>query len=493
MASKLFSVISTFSPREWKAFETFLEGRNFKRKAEVLDLFWFLKDRCLAAVVVEPSKEEIASTLFLGDKIQEVRYLESDLVKWIESWWVHKELQQDTVLKQTILLRALQKRSLQKPFRQILDSAFDALEKTPYRDMDYLLKRYQLNNLAFEFATLQENRGIDPGLPAMLADLEVLYRTGSLKYGSILVNLGNVVSAQVDPEMIERLRHIGDWRGLCESGEVGDLREFQKEGGRRESNEGNDAVGIEIYHAVLLTLIDPGEEGHYQKLLDLLESSSRFFGEDEIGQLYAFALNYCIKKLNEGKGEYLQQLFVLYQRLLDKEVIFSGPFILQQHFKNIVTTALRLGEFAWTERFLRGYTPRVSPEARENASTYNFAALYFATGAYSKAMRLLQEVEFTDVYYHVDSKALLLKTYYELEEWEPLLSLVDAFGNYLRRNRMISEYQRKVYWNFLKFAKKLVRKHLGSRKPVEEIVREMEEVQEIADLRWLRLKAGELI
>lgn len=471
MKGKLFSMLSSFAPRDWKAFEIYLSGRNFKRKDEVLDLFRYCKSICLASVPVEPTKEDLAAKLFPGDEadLREVRYLESDLVKWVESWWVHKELQQDKVMRQTILLRAMQRRGLAKPFRQTLAASFDELEKIPYRDMDYLLKRYQLNNLAFEYATTQENRGIDPGLPAMLEDLDELYRTGTLKYGSILVNLGNVVSAPVDQDVIDRLREIG------------------------EDKSGGDMAGVEIYHAVLLTLINPEEEGHYHKLLDLLESSASFFSHDEIGQLYAFALNYCIKKLNEGKGEYLQQLFVLYQRLLEKEVIFIGPYILQQHFKNIVTTAIRLEEFSWTEQFLKEYSPRISPEARENASTYNFASLYFATKAYSKAMRLLREVEFTDVYYHVDSKALLLKTYYEMGEWEPLLSLMEAFGNYLRRNRMISAYQRKVYWNFLKFSKKLVRKRLGSRKPVKEIVREMEEVREIADLRWLRMKADELI
>ncbi|MEM7040176.1 MAG: hypothetical protein AAF570_24625 [Bacteroidota bacterium] len=110
-------------------------------------------------------------------------------------------------------------------------------------------------------------------------------------------------------------------------------------------------------------------------------------------------------------------------------------------------------------------------------------------GAYSNAKKLLREVEFTDVYYHLDSKALLLKTYFELRDWEPLESLIEAFRIYLRRNKMISDYQRKVYLNFLKFAKKLYRYHHRRGPSIPVILADMETTREIADLRWLRQKA----
>ena len=460
----------SFQPKEWKAFEVFLEGRNFKHREDVQAIYRVAKEICMSSQPVEPAKTAFMEHSFPGRRMElnDFRYLEAELVQKIEEWWVWRELKQDRVRYRTILLKAMQKRSLQKPFRTTLDKAFQDLEALPHRDMEYLLLRYQLHNHAFEFASRQENRGMDPGLSDMLHDLKDLYQTGSLKYGSLMVNLGNVVQSPVEPETVQGLLSLG-----------------------AESNDGF-SPGAELYYHILLTLTDPSQETHYFKLLQLLDEKAKFFSQEEVGQLYAFALNYCIKKLNEGRSDYLERLFELYQQLLEKKAIFIGPYIQQQHFKNIVTTSVRLEQFPWTETFLRQYSAKVSPSARENATTYNWAYLHFARREYSAALRLLQEVEFTDVYYHVDSKALLLKTYYELEEWEPLLSLTEAFSNYLRRNKMLSDYQRKVYWNFVKFSKKLVRKRLGSRKPVAEIISEMERVREVADLRWLKLKAIEL-
>ncbi len=470
MKGKLFLYLNSFSPREWKSFERFLVGVGKESVPDQVKLVGFWKERILSGQLVEPTKAEVADVLFPGQTVraQEIRYLESDLVKSVEAWWIHQELRDDALLRRTILLRALSRRALPKPFNSLMKESEALLQQSEVRDLDYLFYRYRLNNLAFEFASRRENRGLDPGLHRIMGDLEEMYLSGTLKYGSILVNLANVVSSPVEPELVERLLAFG-----------------------REAT-GKGFQGAEVYYHVLLTLVAPDQEEHYQRLLGTLEDGNDLFGQEEMGQLYAFALNYCVKKLNEGREDYLQKLFELYQRLLERRVIFDGNYILQQHFKNIVTTAIRLGEYAWTEAFLADYIRFVPPQDRTNSRTYNQAALHFAQRQYSAALRLLQQVEFTDVYYHVDSKALLLKTYYELAEWEPLLSLVEAFDIYLRRNRMISPYQQKVYRNFLKIAKKLVRKRLGSRKKVAEIKAEMEGVKEIADLGWLRLKAQEM-
>ena len=66
------------------------------------------------------------------------------------------------------------------------------------------------------------------------------------------------------------------------------------------------------------------------------------------------------------------------------------------------------------------------------------------------------------------------------------------FRVYLRRNRKISDYQRKTYLNMATFVLKLVRVKLGSRKPLSEIEDEMRAVKQIADLTWLQTKALEL-
>ncbi|MGZ5281755.1 MAG: hypothetical protein ACXWEY_05685 [Bacteroidia bacterium] len=101
-------------------------------------------------------------------------------------------------------------------------------------------------------------------------------------------------------------------------------------------------------------------------------------------------------------------------------------------------------------------------------------------------------MELNDIYFHLDAKVLLLKTYYELDEAEPFYSLVDAFTNYLKRNKLISDVQRSVYLNFVRYAKKLMQLHLGSKFSHAELRDEMSKLQGVANLQWLMEKMDEL-
>ena len=104
----------------------------------------------------------------------------------------------------------------------------------------------------------------------------------------------------------------------------------------------------------------------------------------------------------------------------------------------------------------------------------------------------MQTAEFKDVFFHLDAKALLLRTYYELDEADPFFSLVDAFNNYLKRNKLISEYQRTIYLNLVKYARKLMQMKQSGKIATKELRAEIEEVKQVANLQWLIQKIEEM-
>ncbi len=124
---------------------------------------------------------------------------------------------------------------------------------------------------------------------------------------------------------------------------------------------------------------------------------------------------------------------------------------------------------------------------RENAYTYNLANVYFNSGEYSRSLKLLQQVEFSDVYYQSDSKSILLKTYFELEETESFFYHATAFRTFLKRNKLISDYQRTIYLNLIRNSSQLMRAE-GMKKKIGVIRKKVEENRNVADLQWLLSK-----
>ena len=179
--------------------------------------------------------------------------------------------------------------------------------------------------------------------------------------------------------------------------------------------------------------------------------------------------------------------------MLKNEIIFENGEFQHLHFKNIVTLALRLDEIEWTEKFIPQYADKLNKDLRKNAVSYNLARVHYARKHFREALREMRTVEFTDVYYHLDAKALLLKIYYEMHDIEPLFSLITTMRVYLKRSKLISEYQRTIYVNLINHVKTLARIKSGGNQSIEMIKQVIKNNNEIADINWLKNKVSELV
>ena len=129
---------------------------------------------------------------------------------------------------------------------------------------------------------------------------------------------------------------------------------------------------------------------------------------------------------------------------------------------------------------------------QENALTYNLAKVYFAQKKYVKVIEQLREVAYSTHIYALGGKQILLKTYYETDEFLPLDSLIHSFRAYLRRNRVISKDVREQYLNFLRFLKRLSYIDPYKKDKLEKIRSDIQECSAVAQKSWLLEKVSEV-
>lgn len=257
---------------------------------------------------------------------------------------------------------------------------------------------------------------------------------------------------------------------------------------------------VYIYFKILMTLRENDTPNHFKELKEALHKSSMKFRNEEARLMYDYAQNYCIKKINSGNTKYHEELFSIYESLLENEIIFDNKYLSQWDYKNIVSVALRLEKYEWTKNFIEKYKVRIAPEFRENAYEYNLASYYYSKQEYKSALKLLQKVEFTDIFYHLGAKSMLLKMFYELEDVEPFYSLVDAFKVYLVRNKKLSVYQRVVHQNLVKYTRQAFDLKLKGTNPsqavynkvIDKLDERISTEKNITNLQWLKERVGEL-
>jgi hypothetical protein len=241
---------------------------------------------------------------------------------------------------------------------------------------------------------------------------------------------------------------------------------------------------VQVYYRVLLTLTEPEKEKHFMELKDLVARNGLLFPVGELKELYQYIKNYCIKKINSSYPEYIKILFDIYKEMLADKRLMRHDYFSQWEFKNVVNISLRLNEKEWCKSFIPKYINYLKPAERRNALTFNLAYMHFINGNFKEAIKRLKDVEFTDVFYKVDSKVILMKCYYELDEIEFFFYHSSAFRLFLLRNRQLSPYQKKINRNLIIFLSKLVRAGTSPVK-IERLKKEALKEKNIADLNWL--------
>lgn len=232
---------------------------------------------------------------------------------------------------------------------------------------------------------------------------------------------------------------------------------------------------------------------HFQKALDLLEETHETIPVKDIRLYYIALINYAIKKINTGRNEFRKELFKIYTLQIKHHVLLNEKNYLEPYaYKNITTVALQNREFIWVKNFIEEYSNYLPKEEKENAYQYNLANYYYFTGSYKQCLRLLQTVQFSDVYYNLDARSMLLKIYFEEKEWNLLHDHCFAFKAFVLRQEGISEQHKTGYLNLIKWTNKLSNAVFDAKKR-SLIVEKISGQKKISELKWLTEQINKLI
>lgn len=241
---------------------------------------------------------------------------------------------------------------------------------------------------------------------------------------------------------------------------------------------------VQLYYYGYKMLEEVEHPEHFEDLQGLLLEQGAALSKKELKHLYLMAINYCVQRLNSGLEGYVRKVFELFQQALQWGILLEEGQLSQFTYKNIITAAIRLGEYAWTEDFITTYTPLLPSKFQTNYACFAQSKLYFAQQHYDACLELLAQVEFDDLFLNMNAKSMLLKIYYERQDLDPLYSLLTSFRRFLQRKSIVA-YQKQIYENFLVLTEKLL--HLPPQQPLRKkaLQQEIEQVTPLTEKPWL--------
>ena len=468
--TKLITLLKQLNKYEHNKLKKFLTSPYFNKDEQIFGLYQFLRKRIENGKIEQATKEEAWKSILPKKSFNDVRFRKyfSDLLKLCEYFITQEVIENDEKLKQELLLRATVERKLDKLSRYHFIRSNKIQENSTIRDSDYYHRQYMVEKYLYEFTKVELQRTSIGNIEEIGKQLDYFYIAEKLKYYCSILSRKNFLTHEFKFNLIE------------------ELLQFVK------SNALDDVPPVKVYNQILLTFLHPEETKHYHKLKTLLKTSESYFCKEEASNIYGYAQNYCVQKINKGNQEFLQEYFNLYKELFKKKIIIENGELNPWHFKNVILIGLRLGEYQWAENFIEEYQHFLPEQFRKNAVTYNLAQLYFYQKDYSKVIEQLRDVEYDDLAYNLNSKMILIAIYYETDELDPLYSLFDSFRTYLNRHKEISSDRKSQYLKFISFTRKIANLNPNDQHAVNKIKKELVEEKAVANKKWLLEKVEEL-
>jgi hypothetical protein len=226
-----------------------------------------------------------------------------------------------------------------------------------------------------------------------------------------------------------------------------------------------------------------------------MKTSPKILTKEDLFNIYSNLNAYCGKQIIKGKMDYVKEAFELHKTELQKNSydVKHGRALSTVNYHNILQLSLYLKEFEWTQKFIREYTCKVIDYEQENMLNFGYACLNFEMGSYDKVLEYASKIKPEHFFLKYEIKGIMLRTYYELNQVESVLSLIDTSKHFLYKNRSVSDERKVPFGNFLKFLSELVKiKDEKNSRKIENVKNEILNEKILFKKKWLIEKIQEL-
>lgn len=464
--SNFVKLLKTLNRNEMNEFCKFVEGRTLKQRKDRTDFVEYLKEQHLDGFPWHKmSKEHIGQKLFPKDEnnIRKVQALQEKLMSILEDYLIYTELEKQKTKRDFLLLDVYKRRKLDDLFFNRIKKIEKGWEKEKPAGIEQLHNEYLLKKERFLHPSFSVVRRTPITLNDIICQLDKYYFAIKLYWTLCLYQLSFLIDSNTNTERGQYF--IDEILNIC-----------------LQSNF-QDVPQIQLLSQLLQAFIKKDFE-NYMSIKKQFMSNLHLYDEYEKNDIWVF----LTEKYKQEKSKALEKLFELKREATENGLIFENGYIPVINFRNIVNTAA-VWNVQWAEDFIERYSEFLEDKERDDTISLCKAVVDFNKGNYDNVLRrLAYQVNVDDALYEPHVRSIKLKCYYELDD-DLFYSTVKSFSGFLDRNKTLSPINKKAFYNFIYFIKKLKKAKLIYGANVGSISREIIAVDEIAHRSWLISKA----
>lgn len=447
--SKLILILESISSKEIRQLTGYIEAQK-NTNTLVYRLYSLLLKQYPEFNIKFIEKEKIYKKLFPDSPYKEKRLskLMSELTDCIEEYIVIANKSKNLIEEHLVLLRYYYEKNLDKCFNSTSKELKSILDTLPESSSKSIAK--------YKFAEL-------------MASYE-------LKENSRNSNYQNVYNVLIEMSEAEKLR----WKNLSI------LNQFS-------SIDPHIPRGIcYTIHKQLNDLLNEEHELALDTILNEVEDNIAKFDKEESREILKIILDYAMKKVNNGDLNFYEHIVRVYKLFILKDLILNdNGLITIPAYKNYIRALLKFNNINEALDFLESYKDKLPLESRAQIYSFNKATIWFEQEKYSDIIEILKAVNFDDIYYKLNLKRLLIKTYYKLyigddaSYFTIMDAQINSFYKFIHLEKTVPEVHILANKHFVKFIRKVI--SIGNFNLAEKkrLLQKIKSTKQLAERDWL--------
>lgn len=433
MKLKVVDILKSFSKDDLKNFGDYLSSPVFNKRKVITELFKAYKNFYPGFSDKNFSKEKIFRKLFSEKKYNDeiFRNLNSILLKHAEDFLAYINFSKDPFTVKKHLLSEINHRGLFSIFEKNFAEVTEILTAHKWRDVDYFYKEFEIYLQKDNFNTFKYN----------FSPEDILKSKNSLLIFFLIQFM------EIQNYVLYQCRVAGlEWKLYVEDGMVDEIL-------KKLPREISQLPQIQIdYNALKLEYTS--DEKYYNKLKLLLKDYGHLIDKGKHYNKYIDLIDYIKRTGSTGDMKTLSEIFELRKEIIEKD-LFMENTITNMFFLNVVKSGTRLKQFDWIQNFITRYEAFLIPRYRDITRFLSLAIFHFEKKEYDKSLSAAALVKYESNFYNLEVKNLTSRIYFEMNEYESLITVLNSYSMYLSKNRTLDSNTRMSHSLFVGCLKKL--------------------------------------
>lgn len=422
--NQFLSTLDKFSKKEVKAFYDFLINNSKKDSAANKVLAYLVKyhgkydshhlEERLAYRRIFAGQPFIK--LKIGNAISDLR---ARLIEYL--YW--KELEENSLEKEILILKILEKRGLNNLVTKQLKTVTNISKKMP-QGMWLWMNNLRLAHEKYYNLNLEKVAHESLKIEDVMRQLDTFTGIAKLKYSCEFFARNDIVS-----ESFDKIAYLDEML----------------------SSEREDAPILHKCYKAALFLNKNKEEGDYLILKKLVFNNLDKIDDRDKHILISYITNFFAFKIRTGNQKFAPKLLSFYKEGIDCRAFLIGAVFHEMHFNNIVDLSCRLNKHEWAESFIKIWGKTLPEEYKNGIISFSTAFIKYEQGDYKKALALLENEFKKNAFYIIKSRWLELICYYELDvDYGIIDKKCKSFKQFVHRNKVLHDSLKKGVFYFIK-------------------------------------------